>query len=356
MNVVFIADELASLGGIQRFVLSLGTELSSHGHNVILVALHDAPGTRLEGDLPYLAIGLPARSPGQRQLAGRAHGEIQSLLEAIGTGVLMLQSPSVVAWMSTVNTAGFRRVAFYHGPYSYAMAHYHRNFLGMHYRDFDDTIFLTAEDAQLLASECGLRNARHLPVAFLTPPKDGLVPIEARPRRVLSVGRLVEDKGFDLAIRAFEQADDGSWTLDILGDGPEAANLLAQARESHTRGHDVRIRGPRTPEQILEEYESAKLLVMGSKSEGFGLVISEAASRGVPTVALDVSAGVRTQIKHGNTGYLVPADHERGFSSRMKELMADAPLRSRMGRAACDYARNLSEGVSVAAWLDFLAE
>ena len=122
------------------------------------------------------------------------------------------------------------------------------------------------------------------------------------PKTVLAVGRLHEQKGFDLLLQAWQPIEKHypEWQLRIVGEGPKRAELETQVRELTLR-HAI-IAG-RT-ENVADEYSSASLFVLSSRYEGFSLVLAEAMWCGTPCVAFDCPQGPAELLADGR-GWLV---------------------------------------------------
>lgn len=122
------------------------------------------------------------------------------------------------------------------------------------------------------------------------------------PKTVLAVGRLHEQKGFDLLLQAWQPIEKHypEWQLRIVGEGPKRAELETQVRELTLR-HAI-IAG-RT-ENVAEEYAAASLFVLSSRYEGLPLALIEAMWCGTPCVAFDCPQGPAELLADGR-GWLV---------------------------------------------------
>ncbi|MCA1832456.1 MAG: D-inositol-3-phosphate glycosyltransferase [Actinomycetota bacterium] len=103
-------------------------------------------------------------------------------------------------------------------------------------------------------------------------------------------------------------------------------------------GEAVRVEPALPQEQLVEYYRAADVVLITSRTESFGLVALEAESCGTPVVASDVG-GLRTAVRDGVTGLLVPVDGAGGYAQGLERLLFDDGLRQAMGAAGVRYAR-----------------
>jgi glycosyltransferase involved in cell wall biosynthesis len=139
---------------------------------------------------------------------------------------------------------------------------------------------------------------------------DFFVPPSGRQRDplvILSVGRLEQEKGMDLLIRAFGQlaGDIPGASLRIVGKGPQENRLRAMASELGGRA-SIHFLGKLPPGQLLAELHRAKILAVPSRFEAFGVVFIEAMSTGLPVLAAR-SGGPESFVRE-MTGRLVDSD------------------------------------------------
>lgn len=153
---------------------------------------------------------------------------------------------------------------------------------------------------------------------------------EGRPAaRILAVGRLAADKGFDYLLRAAAELLQGGVALEveILGDGPEGPALRALAA---TLGIADRVRfGGWVPfREVHEAMQRATVLVHPSAGLGDGLpnVIREAMALGTPVVASRI-AGIPEALDDGRCGILVPTKDAAALAQGIARLLADPALR-----------------------------
>ncbi|MBP0444248.1 glycosyltransferase [Roseomonas sp. SSH11] len=163
--------------------------------------------------------------------------------------------------------------------------------------------------------------------------------------RLLAMGRLHANKGFDTLVRAVALVPGAH--LSIAGEGPEHAALLTLAR-SHGVEDRVAFLGWRRDTGAL--LAGCDIFVMSSRHEPLGNVVLEAFSAGVPVVAT-ATAGPRELIAHGETGLIVPVDDPDGMARAIKALIADPRhARSLAREARAVFEAHHAEAPVVARW------
>lgn len=171
---------------------------------------------------------------------------------------------------------------------------------------------------------------------------------------LLTVGRLGEEKQFDILIDAFASLAQGydDWDLVILGEGSERHTLEAQVR---SLGLENRVKLPGRAGNVGDWYQRANLFVLSSRFEGFPNVLVEAMACGCPSVSFDCATGPRDIIRHGVDGILVPPQSGvEGMASAIRCLWADEALRRSMGAKATEIRQRYSMEVIQKSWLNLL--
>ncbi len=156
---------------------------------------------------------------------------------------------------------------------------------------------------------------------------------------VLSVGRLVEKKGFDTLIRACGLLRDQgvSFRCRIYGDGEKRAELEALVQELGL-GRLVELPGAILQDELVEVYRQARIFALpcqilpNGDRDGLPNVLVEAAAMEVPIVSTDVS-GVPELVDDGINGFLVPSRDPQALSEGMVRLLKDKALRQRFAEA-----------------------
>ncbi len=154
----------------------------------------------------------------------------------------------------------------------------------------------------------------------------------------LTVARLVPHKGQDVALRAMAAVLREHPTLRylIVGDGPNESTLRTLARDLGIADR-VAFAGPMTDEEVAEAYATSDVYIGlsrqdGKAIEGFGISFIEASASGLPVIAGD-SGGVRSAVRDGETGVVVPPNDCDAAASALRQLLANPERRKALGRA-----------------------
>ncbi|MEV1166793.1 glycosyltransferase [Nonomuraea sp. NPDC049784] len=315
MSVVFVCLNADTLGGVQQVTHTLAQGLAGRGHEVHVIGLERSRS-------PFRYVDRPLY---HRYVIG-AGRRLRRLLGAIEPGYAVMTSPSVVARLSELLPPGFRPIGQYHGSYDHARGCWHLASIRRHYLQLDQAVFLSEDDARLFSEHALLPNTWTLPNPLPYWP-DQLSSLTAP--RVLGVGRLEGVKRFDRLISAFARSGlPPPWELHLIGDGAELERLREHAREEGV-GDRVAFRGRVPAARMPAEYLNASILGLTSEHEGLPIVLLESAAHGVPSVAFDVSGGVR---RAGPV--LVPPGDVDAFGAVLGELAGSPDERRRLGTDA----------------------
>lgn len=147
---------------------------------------------------------------------------------------------------------------------------------------------------------------------------------------LISAGRYDAQKGYDFLIRAWSSvvAKHPDWQMHIYGSGPLKDFLMKMAEEYGVTSSFIL--NPPTPE-IYDKYLEHSIYVMSSRFEGFGLVLIEAMSCGLPCISFDCPSGPSEIIRNGEDGLLVENGNIEKLSEAICRLIENEQERKQMG-------------------------
>jgi glycosyltransferase involved in cell wall biosynthesis len=165
---------------------------------------------------------------------------------------------------------------------------------------------------------------------------------------LLCVAAVIPGKGHDVLLDALATITDLSWACLCVGStdrDPAFAETLRRRVLDGELADRVRFAGPRINADLDCSYASADLLVLPSRAETYGMVVTEALARGLPVVAADVG-GVAEALGHGaggiKPGLLVPPDDPAALAAGLRAWLRDGEVRLAWRRAARERRASLS--------------
>lgn len=156
---------------------------------------------------------------------------------------------------------------------------------------------------------------------------------ELNTKRVIAVGSHSYNKGYDLLLAAWAQvvAIYPDWVLHIYGKY-DSDHIFIKLAKQFTIEKNILFSPPVSA--IENEYLKSSIMVLSSRSEGFGMVLIEAMACGVPCVAFDCPHGPADIISHEEDGLLVKAQDVNALVASINRLVQDEALRIKMGAHA----------------------
>ena len=151
-------------------------------------------------------------------------------------------------------------------------------------------------------------------------------------KRVISVGRLTHQKGFDRLIKAWKIVSTKypEWELHIYGEGTKD-ELIRQIHKTSLE-NKITIHNPTFT--IYNKMQESSIYALSSRYEGFGLVLIEAMTNGLPCVSFDCPYGPSDIINDGEDGFLVPNGDIQAMADKICYLIENEEARKEMGRKA----------------------
>lgn len=202
-----------------------------------------------------------------------------------------------------------------------------------HARKYDQVVALCKTDQKKWSRYCRHVTYIYNPLTIQTDRHS-----DCTRKKVIAVGRLHKQKGFDYLIDAWSiiQSEHPDWTLEIYGEGGLRNALQAQIDKNGLTGV-VFLKGK--TDDIVGKYQGSSIFVLSSRDEAFGLVITEAEACGLPVVTFDCPSAPAELVEDGVNGYVVPMGDVKGLAQRVMSLMGDEKMRMKMGAESVRVAR-----------------
>jgi glycosyltransferase involved in cell wall biosynthesis len=174
---------------------------------------------------------------------------------------------------------------------------------------------------------------------------------------LLCVAAVTFDKGHDVLLDALAAISDLTWSCVCVGRldrDPAFVDALRLRLVDIGLDRRVEFRGPRTGAELAGSYAAADLLVLASRAETYGMVVTEALAHGLPVIAADVG-GVTEALGHGadgvRPGLLVAPDDATELAAALRAWLSDAALRQALRQAALERRESLPDWTNTASVL-----
>ncbi|MEX2127619.1 MAG: glycosyltransferase [Xanthobacteraceae bacterium] len=175
--------------------------------------------------------------------------------------------------------------------------------------------------------------------------------VGSRARRFVTVTRLVHQKGIDLLLAAFADiaGELEDWSLDIVGDGPLRAELIAYAERS---GISNRVTFHGYVQDPFELLRAGRIFVLPSRFEGMPNSLLEAMACGLAPIVSDASPGPLECVTNYETGLVVVTENTQQLAAAMRVLAKDDELTDRLAQCATVRAREYDWPMVEPLWLE----
>ena len=365
MNICFVSDLFdSSYGGVPVVVRRFIEAFTERGHKVIIVTSKGKSREAVEKRENLTVYRFPSltlpKSEGEYALSFPSFHRIRRIYEREGIDVLHCHIPSLLslACVLEARKKGVPSIATNHllsETFSRNLFFDSTKFNNFFYKIVNS--FYNLVDLVLCPSIYGLKTLRKYglkPKALVL--SNGIELSKFNPnldheqfdrefglneenKKVLYVGRLMEEKGLDVLLRAYSIVDAKmpDTNLIIVGKGHLRASLEDQA--SKLGLENVIFTGFVSDSLLKQAYASSDLFVLPSYAEIQPLVLLEALAMGLPAIGTNVG-GVPEMIIEGQNGYVLePGDHE-GLAERTIRILNDDKLREEFSRNSLRMARS----------------
>ena len=335
MKILYVINKMTNLAGIERILSCKMNYLSEESEYAVYLLTYEQPNQALSFQINERITYCPINAPiPQREglsllkdirpdiviCTGYAYPVLDIIIDA------SRQCNAKIIMESHVkgDTVSMKKYIFNH-----ALASLFSNwdsYILKKVKKADCVVTLTQEDKEFWKSYA--KRIEVIPnILTITPQKVR----DYRTKRVIAAGRYVHQKGFDMLLEAWHLLDKNlsDWHLYIFGNENRKPYQHIVDKYEMNNVHLM----PATPE-IVEEFSKSSIFVLSSRFEGFGLVLAEAMSCGLPCISFDCPYGPRDIITDKEDGILVENGNIEALAKAIERLMTDESLRRSMGEKA----------------------
>ena|ERR1051326_304119 len=352
-----------STGGAERSMAYLANAWAAKGWSISLLTLDSAPSFySLDPRIRYRPLGIAGQSPSVFAATANNLRRLRILRRAIRAE----QPAAAVSFMDTTNVLTLLAiqglglpviVSEWVDPAQQPIGGCWALLRRWLYPRATRFIVQTQRNLEYYPSSIQ-RIARVIPNALIVPKEaQRYVPQHppGRSKVVIAMGRLVEQKGFDMLLRAFGRiaAKHPDWILNLWGEGEKRAELESLIAKL---GLQPRAQLCGLTRQPFERFLEADLFVLSSRYEGLPNVLCEAMACGLPVISFDCPTGPREIIRDGLDGTLVPEGDVDALAAAMDRLMGDESERKRLSTRAVEVRERFDIEKVVGMWEQALGE
>lgn len=347
MKVFFVIRGLHDSGGVERVTSVLANKLAEDKYDIGIVCLQKGtPFFHINPDvkLYYLpdeksSLFLPERFTRKDKLRNLYRREKPDIVIFVGSHRSLLNLPAA---------AGIPNITWEHFNARVNWHPLHKLSRKLAVKHSSRIVTLTHQDVENYKELFDAKNVVCIPNPITI---ENIEPSPLTEKRVLAVGRLASQKGFDLLLYAWQKTQNrrNGWKLRIVGSGRHLKDLKRQI-EANDIEDSVEIL-PATKD-ILNHYKQASIYAMSSRYEGLPLVLIEAMASGLPIVSFDCQTGPAEVIQDNKTGFLVPALDVDKLAETLDKLMNNEHLRTKFSENSLKEVNRFSIDNIVSMWKD----
>lgn len=353
MRISFTILDMTAGGGIERTTSLLANIFAQQGHHVVIVSVFKSGNNPVfnvdnEVEIRYLVPEKYCHKDSlikKLNLYRRAIQKLRRYYEENPQDVIISQAflCNMFLWLSGNAKNACACEHFKYEMYNKLV----RSFRNWFYKKFRCVVVLTENDAKKYEKQevqtVVIPNMLSFPIIGNFHP-------EVRNKRMISVGRLQKEKGYDLLLKALKPVFNKhpDWRIDVYGEGIDRHQLENLRSDLCLDNH---VGFPGFSKDIRKEYLSSSFYVMSSRYEGLPMVLLEAMACGLPIVSFDCPEGPASLLKDG-VGCLVPPEDVVALSSAICKLIENANLRNHYSKKGLEIARSYAPEVIYKKWME----
>ncbi|MBM7690736.1 glycosyltransferase involved in cell wall biosynthesis [Peribacillus deserti] len=379
-NIVFVINEYNGHGGAQRVASILAEDFVQDGHNVAVLSINEqkdessyfsrripvtvlhqdgyrAPiAKELSSNLKALKFKTVTKELKRRRQLSKKRKEIQKFFDAYGQEevfVIVIQVWGMQWIQHLLYQPNIKIIGQSHESVAAAKSSHRYKRILRYYRQVSKFLLLTEKDAEYFQG-LGFSNAgvMYNPSPF----REEIEPdVLYKNKTIVSTGRLIDDKGFDVLIEAFAKAspDMPGWKLHIYGEGPAKSYLQSLIHILGMEDH-ITLKGQTADTQSA--LTASSFFLLASKAEGLPMSLIEAQACGLPCISTDCAPGIREIVGEYNNGLLAPVGDVPLLSRHIKRLATDYGLFFSFSKNAYEHSKIFDKQVIKNQWYDLFAE
>lgn len=354
-NICFVIHNIQCGGGTERVGSRIANELCRLGYNVSIVSYDAkrAPFFPLDARIKLGNMLGNIFERRTRKMRWYASWKLRKFLLKNNVDVVIDIDTIHALWTwPAINGTGIQWISWDHFNFNHCIVSFERlKALRLIEQHANKLVLLTDADRAAYLEKTNMKpdfvKRIYNPLSFEEP-----MYVERTGKKVLAIGRIAPQKGFDLLLKAWAlvESEIAGWTLEIVC-GYGDYHALQQEAENMGLRHVVC--SPPTPD-VKSKFAESSIYALSSRFEGFGLVLTEASTMSVPMVSFNCPVGPDEIIRDGENGLLVEPENVEQFAEKLLLLIRDEKMRKTMGERAFEMAKQFSIDRIIPQWIEMI--
>lgn len=354
-NICFVIHNIQCGGGTERVCATVANELCKRGYNISIISYDAKKGPFFYFD-PRIKIGNMLTNIFERRtrkFKWYAACKLRRFLLKNNVDIVIDIDTIHALWTyRAIKGTNIKWISWDHFNFTYCTGSFDRmQALQLIEQYADKLILLSKADKQTYLEQTNIPENKivqiYNPLSFEAKSYE-----ERNNKKVLAIGRISYQKGFDLLLQAWRivEQEIKDWTLEIVcGYG----DYNALENEAKLMGIKNILCSPPTND-VKGKFEDSSIFVLSSRYEGFGLVLTEALTMSVPCVSFDCPVGPNEIIINGENGLLSKPEDINDLAEKLIYLIRNEEERIRMGRNAFESSKRFSIDAIIPQWIELI--
>lgn len=371
MKIVYCIKNITNGGGSERVVSNKANYLTREGYDVSIISVESTPNQpffHFDSRIKFYSLGCDSIYKFKHRKTLKWFDikrykkpflkRLKPILEEIKPDITISLFDEYTPYTYMVNDGSKKILEFHFAKHKNAqylakleknamgrlITHYYRRKIYNITSHFDKFVVLTEEDKKAWGN---LKNIITIPNALTFIPE---IHSDLQAKRIVAMGRFTRQKQFDILIKIWSKIADKypDWKLSIFGNGD--AKKFTDLAEELGVSQSVEILA--ATKDVEGEFCKSSIYALTSKYEGFGMVLVEAMSCGLPVVSFSCKSGPSDIIRNGEDGFLIPPGNTDLFAEKLSLLIEDYELRHKMGEAGSQNVLRFTEEEVMPKWIN----
>ena len=356
-NICLLTIDLSLVGGITKVTLDLARDLINAGHEVTVCGIVNGSKMPFYNTSGIKIINLFDDNRRMKDYIFKGIKKFKKILIERKIDIVLLQgeAAAIVGAFTRFNYTKPRYIYCDHGALTYDIKGFSKFITGIELMVCghlnDESVFETKSGANRFVKEYKVKNVNYIYNYFN---EDIIKKSDKFNRKLLTVGRLTSQKGYDLLIDVATKIHSNyEWKWYIIGDG-ELREFLETKIKEYSLENKIILLGNEA--DIRSKYANYDIMVCTSRHEGLPLALIEGKAASLPIISFDIETGPSEIIEDGVTGDLIKPFDTDDMAEKISLLLNDDVKYNKYHLNTQDYLLKFSKDEVIKEWEKLFGE